>query len=239
MIKNKNFSFLLLLLVLSFAACKHEIPQPTAEVGGNGGGGGSTEPPCDPSVIYFEQQVLPLIQSSCAVPDCHDSFSGEPEFAMTNYDQLLNNSEEDDLIIPGNPSESEVIDVIIDGEMPPAGYSDITQEQLDILITWIEQGAPNNSCEDLYCDTTLVTFSGTILPLIENRCQGCHSGSDPQGSLALLDYDDINTIALNGSFWGAVNHESPYTSMPYQADQLPQCNLDQIRIWIEDGAPNN
>lgn len=239
MIKSKLF-FSVLLVLITIVACKHEVPEPTAELeGANGGGGEGTDPPCDPSVVYFEQQILPLIQSSCAVPDCHDSFSGEPEFAMTSYDLLLNNPEEDELVVPGDPSESDIIDVIVDGEMPPAGYSDISQEQLDLLITWIEQGAPNNSCEDLYCDTTLVTFSGTILPLIENRCQGCHSGSDPQGNLALLNYDDVSTITLNGSFWGAVNHEPPYTSMPYNAEQLPQCNLDQIRIWIEDGAPNN
>ncbi len=41
---------------------------------------GGTEPPidtiaCDPDTVYFQNTVLPLIQSTCATTGCHDAAS--------------------------------------------------------------------------------------------------------------------------------------------------------------------
>ncbi len=75
------FSSFIILLVLVITGCKHEpavLPEdPFTEIGngngngnGNGGGGEEEQVICDSSVVYFQQQVLPILTSNCAVPGC-------------------------------------------------------------------------------------------------------------------------------------------------------------------------
>ena len=106
-----------------------------------------------------------------------------------------------------------------------------------------------NSCyyddvENLYpqiggCDTTNVTYSGTIAQIMSNNCNSCHSGSAPESNVKTDNYTDLKTIADNGKLWGVVNHENGFSQMPKDRPKLSDCDLSKIRIWIEDGALNN
>jgi cytochrome c5 len=113
----------------------------------------------------------------------------------------------------------------------------MTSAQEQAIYNWILQGAQNNSCTG--CDTTNVTYSGTIQPLFQNKCNGCHSGSNPSGSLDLTQYGVCNTIALDGRLAGSVQHLTGFSAMPPSGGMLPACEIDEILIWIQDGAPNN
>lgn len=235
---------LTLIAILALSACKHEIPIPEDLTGGGGGGVIITPPdePCDPDVVYFQQQILPLIQSNCAVPGCHSSTPGEADFSLTNYNAIIN-AEGGDVVVPGDPWESELIEVITlppsDEDFMPQDGNPLSPDQIQLLIDWIAQGAINNSCENMECDTLNVTYSASISPIIVNKCQGCHSGASPQGNLSLTNHSQVANIALDGRLEGTVNHEAGFVAMPYQAAQLPQCDLDKIRIWVDAGAPNN
>lgn len=89
------------------------------------------------------------------------------------------------------------------------------------------------------CDTTNVTYSGTISVIMADNCNSCHSGSAPQAGIKTDNYTDLKTIADNGKLWGAVNHESGYSPMPKDRPKLSDCDLNKIRIWIDGGALNN
>ena len=41
--------------------------------------------PCDPDTIYFQNDVLPLFQSSCGIAGCHDPLTAEGEVILTSY----------------------------------------------------------------------------------------------------------------------------------------------------------
>src|SRR5450759_293871 len=41
------------------------------------------------------------------------------------------------------------------------------------------------------CDTTNVTYSGTIFPILNNSCLGCHSVPATGGSILLSTYAEI------------------------------------------------
>jgi mono/diheme cytochrome c family protein len=123
--------------------------------------------------------------------------------------------------------------------MQPLPNEALSSEQLQAIQTWILQNAQNNSCESSGCDTLNITYSGTIRPLIENRCEGCHSGGDPSGELSYENYDGVAQVAADGRLLGAINWDPDYTNMPQNGDQLSQCNIDKIRIWIENGYPND
>jgi len=194
--------------------------------------------PCDPDTVYFQNQVLPLILSSCATTDCHDRLTEEQEVLLVDYASIIRYGE----IRPGDPNDSELFEKITENDsedrMPPSPKDPLTSEQINIIRTWIEQGAKNNFCNE-DCDTTNVTFSGTIWPLIQTNCLGCHSGNPPSGDIFLTDYASIVVVANSGQLYGAVSHSPGYEPMPKNAAQLSDCKVNQIRIWIENGKPND
>jgi mono/diheme cytochrome c family protein len=104
--------------------------------------------------------------------------------------------------------------------------------------------------EELYpnqpdnCDTTNVTYSGTIYPMINSNCGSCHTGSAPQGNIHLEDYPTISAAAAipagqPGSLYGAASHDPGNSPMPKNGTQLSDCKIAQIRKWINDGTPDN
>lgn len=228
---------LVLAIVLLFTACKHELPVLPETTADNGsGGGGDPFLPCDPDSVYFQQDVLPLLVSSCAIPGCHDAITHEDGIRMYSYTFIM---EEVDA---GDPYSSELIEVVTENDpddiMPPAPHEPLTPEQIQLLVTWIEQGAQDNGCVG-GCDTLNVTYSSSIAPLLANSCTGCHSGSSPQGNIDLTTWPAVNVVALDGRLAGAIQHQSGYTAMPPAGGMLPQCAIDNVLTWIQDGAPNN
>jgi len=89
------------------------------------------------------------------------------------------------------------------------------------------------------CDTTNVTYSGTITPILSNNCNGCHNASFPFAGIITSNYTDLMVTVNNGRFWGSINHDSGYSPMPKNGSKLSNCNLLKIRKWLDDGALNN
>lgn len=89
------------------------------------------------------------------------------------------------------------------------------------------------------CDTTKVTYSITIAPMINSNCEGCHSGGTPSGGVMLSNYSETKTAADNGSLLGTIKHESNWSPMPKGGNKLSDCNIRQLEIWIKNGTPNN
>lgn len=102
-----------------------------------------------------------------------------------------------------------------------------------------------DNVEELYpigdnnCDTSSVTYSNTIAIIMADNCNSCHNAGFAQGNVITDNYDDLKTIADNGRLWGAVSHDPAYSPMPQGLPQLPQCELDQIQAWINNGALND
>lgn len=111
------------------------------------------------------------------------------------------------------------------------------------------QGCYYDNEEELYpgekpCDTTNVTYSGTVLPVLQENCLVCHSGGSPQGNISLDSYEAVREAALTpagqaGSLYGAISWAPNNENMPRGGAQLPECTLRKIKIWIDAGAPNN
>ena len=89
------------------------------------------------------------------------------------------------------------------------------------------------------CDTGNVTYSGAIRNIISNKCQGCHSGANASGGFDYSTYNGVKANADDGKLWGAVNHVQGYSAMPKNGSKLSDCELGQIKKWIDAGAPNN
>jgi hypothetical protein len=241
----------MLIALFVLAGCQHEPPEaPPADPGGGGsgggggtgggggGGGGGTPVICDPDTVYFQQAVLPLIVSSCAIPGCHDPGSHEDGVTLNNYQNIFTTGDIDPFDLDGSDLYEVITETDPDKLMPPPDqYPSLSADEIALIRDWILQGALNNSCESAACDTTNVTYIASIEPIISTKCMGCHSGANPQGDLSLTNYSEVSSEALFGDVLAAVQHQSGVTAMPYNSEMLPQCEIDLIRIWIENGAP--
>jgi len=218
-------------LVGGLPGCKHE-PLLAPLVDEDGGG---VVVDCDPQVVYFQQQVLPILISNCAVPGCHDEPTNDNDgIQLTSFSSLMASGivQNGDLVEAINETDPDKV-------MPPPGQAGLSQQQIDLIELWLAQGAQNNSCTGL-CDTTaVVTYSGAILPLVQQRCAGCHGGSNPQGGLNFSTHAVLASVALDGRLEASVTRAPNGIPMPPWGPQLSQCEIDKFVTWIQAGAPNN
>lgn len=109
----------------------------------------------------------------------------------------------------------------------------------------ILSGCYTDNEEDLYpastCNLTTVTFATTIKPIIEANCisSGCHDAATASNGYDLTTYAGVKLSVDNNKMLGVINHSSGFSAMPKNAAMLSQCNLDQIKKWVDDGALNN
>ena len=91
------------------------------------------------------------------------------------------------------------------------------------------------------CETENMSYTNDIKPILDASCIGCHGGASPAGGIPLENYDDVAAAATippgsYGSLEGAVSHASGNSPMPKSADKLPDCTIDKIIAWIDQGA---
>lgn len=229
-----------LLGFLMLPACRHELgplsvnpvdPVDTSDVDVPD----LTGWPCSADTAYFQNQILPLITSNCSMAGCHDAISHKEGITLTNYDNIVKN------VKPFNGSQSKLYKVVIDNDpgdrMPPPPAPAFTAEQKALLKKWIDQGAKNNRCNESYglCDTTKVTYTGYIQPLVAGKCQGCHGAVNPSGGLKLSTYAEVKASAQTGLFYGSIVHSAGVSPMPQNGAKLSNCQANKVKAWISAG----
>lgn len=227
-------SMLLALLAapLLWSACQHRIDPP-----GTGDEPLVYEGPCDADVVYFQQDVLPLLVSSCGQSNCHDALSHQDGIVIESYASIMDHN---NLVVAGNAAESELIEVLFEtGEdrMPPAPNAPLTDEQVAVLTDWIDQGALNLSCSS--CDTTAVTYSGSLVPLLTTGCVACHSGASPDGGVDLTSHANVTSAVSYSNLMASIRQDPGAVAMPPAGSALNDCEVRLFEMWIEDGMPNN
>ena len=199
------------------------------DMSGNGG-----EPYVNPRAC-FTRDILPVLVSRCASTGCHDAITHTEGYIFTSYSTAMA------AVVPGNPGDSKLYEVITkpsgEDRMPPAGSSPLTVAEIDSIRKWISYGALNENCGEV-CDTiNPVTFSGTIWPVIQTSCLGCHSGASPSGNVDLGSYSTISVTAGSGLLLKSLRGDGVPKMPP--AGTFSQCRIRQFEIWINNGYPNN
>ena len=89
-------------------------------------------------------------------------------------------------------------------------------------------------------DTTgSVSYSQKLIPILQQNCYGCHTGSFPSGGIVMGSYTADKGIAQYGKLYGSVSHSTGFSPMPKGMPMLNVCQLSTIRKWIDAGMPNN
>ncbi len=240
---KKSMTVATMIAMMVGFACTHQALSPggndnntdsTGNSGGpgNGGSGGNSD-----TLVCFEGDILPIFISSCAKSGCHDAASGKEGYVLNSYQNITKKG-----IVPGKASDSKIFRVLTedgDDRMPQSPYPPLLASQIDLVKRWINEGAKNTvNCID-QCDTALFTYSGAVRPILDAYCANCHSGSILNGGVDLGNYNGVNTAALNGRLLGAITHSAGYIAMPQGGSRLSDCNIAQIRKWINAGSPDN
>jgi mono/diheme cytochrome c family protein len=91
--------------------------------------------------VSFAKNIMPLLNSRCG--SCHGKTRPAEGLSYLNYDTMMQGSKNGPVVIPGDPDNSLMIQLMIEQKMPKKGPK-LTPAQLQLFIDWIAQGAANN-----------------------------------------------------------------------------------------------
>jgi hypothetical protein len=119
-------------------------------------------------------------------------------------------------------------------------------KKISIIFAIIIASILLNSCyrdseESLYrfttsCDTTNVTYSAVIIPILSANCLSCHTGVGASGNVQLDTYAGVKTVADNGKLVNSVTYVSK--GMP-TSGKMDNCSVNKIVAWVNKGALSN
>ena len=113
-----------------------EAPQPvSSSTVASSSNSGSTKD------VSFAKDILPILQNSCV--SCHGGDKTSAGLDMKAYASVMAGSQKGQVIVPGDASNSLLIKLVQSGKMPKR-KAPLTQDQLKLLIDWVNSGAKNN-----------------------------------------------------------------------------------------------
>lgn len=197
--------------------------------------------PCDPEVIYFEKDVLPILLTNCAFSGCHNSATAQDDVILDSYKSVMDS----DVVRAYRLDNSDLYEAITDNDpddqMPPPPAQRLSSAQIETISKWILQGAKDEKCdEDMEeCNTENVTYSGFIQNTLNNGCRTCHNATTANGNVRLDNYEGVRAAAISGRLYGAISWSSGFQNMPLGGAKLSDCTIDKIKSWIDNGSQNN
>lgn len=103
-----------------------------------------------PDNVSYASDILPVLQQNCF--ECHQA-GGKGEKAsglnMETYEGLMKGTKYGPVINPGNSLTSTIV-LLVEGranqviKMPHDGRPSLSDQQVQVIKTWIDQGAQNN-----------------------------------------------------------------------------------------------
>jgi len=87
--------------------------------------------------------------------------------------------------------------------------------------------------------TSTPTFRTDVLPLLQARCNNCHSGSFASANVSLETHTQVVARVQDGSLLGTITHAGGFSPMPKNSTRLSACDIQKIQAWVEAGSLNN
>ena len=96
----------------------------------------------DVPVPSFANDILPILTQRCALSGCHVA-GGPHGVDLRTYETLQKGGEHGAIVVAGNAGESELVEEIVEGNMPLGGPR-LKTEQIQLIIDWVNSGAKND-----------------------------------------------------------------------------------------------
>ena len=92
-------------------------------------------------IVSFDQHLQPILTARCAYVGCHDA-NGYDGLDFRTYQAFIRGDDEgESVFIPGNAKESDIIEEIVSGRMPPDGPR-LSDAAIQLFKDWINQQDP-------------------------------------------------------------------------------------------------
>ncbi len=87
------------------------------------------------------------------------------------------------------------------------------------------------------CAIEDVSFQEHILPILQTHCLTCHDEESRFGNIVLEGISNVRIYANSGQLLGSITHSPGFSAMPDNGGKLPECDIETVRQWIENGTP--
>lgn len=116
---------LVVLSMVALAGCYNDNEEELYPVPSTGGGGNT-------DTISFAGKVQPILNERCAIPGCHDATGLAGGVNLSTY--------------TGAKQAAPRLEAVISGTNPtmPKGQPKLPQNEIDVIVSWVKQGALNN-----------------------------------------------------------------------------------------------
>jgi Planctomycete cytochrome C len=115
---------------------------------GCGAAGGSTEPievvKTEAGEVSFSKTVLPILVDHCN--RCHGE-DAKGELGILKYEDVMKGGKSGNFVVPGDSAASRMITSVektLPPHMPPKVFPALTQDRIQVLRAWIDEGAKDN-----------------------------------------------------------------------------------------------
>ena len=202
--------------------------------------------------LDFVKDIKPVLEIHCV--KCHSGERPKGRLSLETREGALKGGDDGPALVPGKPQESPLYTTTTlppdhDDVMPPAKEPPMKKEEIELLKTWIEQGAPWPS-EAKLVGVRRMDFVQDIQPIFEFNCVRCHREGEAKGGLRM----DAKDYAFNGGSSGTgIVPGKPLQSTVYittalatnhsllmppidQGGPLTNEEMKMIWAWIEQGA---
>lgn len=101
--------------------------------------------------VDYQTEVAPLLRDYCA--GCHNEADYEAAFSVETFASLMEGGESDDktIVVPGKPDQSYLLQTILKTAkpvMPPKKEPQMSDEEIDVLVRWVSEGAKGPKPEE-------------------------------------------------------------------------------------------
>ncbi len=102
------------------------------------------KPASSSALVSFKDDVQPIFNARCVT--CHGDVGPEDGLSLTSYENVMAGSNTGPVVIPGQPENSELVKRIKGISQPrmPFGQTPLTDQQIQLIESWVAQGAQNN-----------------------------------------------------------------------------------------------
>lgn len=83
---------------------------------------------CHPDTVYFLNDVMPIIASNCAIPQCHDAITMKEGVILTTYESIIETADVRAFDLDGSDLYEVITETDRDKVMPPLPRNKLSNE---------------------------------------------------------------------------------------------------------------
>ena len=164
-----------------------------------------TIPPAASAAPDFEKDVKPILEGKCVL--CHGSGKEKGGLQLHTREAMLKGGDTDPAIEVGNADHSLLVERIVldpaDDEIMPQETDPLTPEEIEILKTWIAEGAPWPEGIRLKAQKAPIAAEDMAIPDVGSRI-GLVEAADHGRSTAAARESQAAAAGRRGNRWPGV-----------------------------------